>query len=155
MRWPFACALHDLAKRDQRVVLLMGDVGGGLFKDFARDYPDRYFNLGTAEQSMVGIAAGMALAGMRPVVYSFTPFILERAYEQLKLDVRHHDARVLLVGWCDETHGVTHASPQREELILGLGLLLLNPDRASEIPAMIADPDDWPAFLLLHEEPKQ
>lgn len=154
MRWPFACALHELAKRDKRIVLLMGDVGGGLFKDFARDFPDRFLNMGTAEQAMVGISAGMALSGLRPVVYTFTPFILERAYEQIKLDVVSHRAPVLLAGWCDDSQGITHSSPARLELVRSLGIRALLPETAGEIASLIANPDDWPAFLMLKENPK-
>lgn len=150
MRWPFAQALTALAERDPRVILLMGDVGGGLFSTYAAKFPHRYLNMGTAEQSLVGIAAGLALGGYRPVVYSFTPFVLERAYEQVKLDVVHHRAPVLLAGWQDETQGVTHSSPQAQALVATLdGLKLLLPETSDEIAPLIANPDEWPAFLLL------
>ena len=154
MRWPFAQAVTALAKSDERVVLLMGDVGGGLFSGYAEQFPRRFYNLGTAEQSLIGIAAGMALAGLRPVVYSFTPFILERAYEQIKLDVLQQRAPVLLAGWQDEVHGLTHQSHQAREIIATLrGLPGLYPSSAAEIAPLIARPDEWPAFLLLSEEP--
>lgn len=150
MRWPFAQAVTALAERDPRVVLLMGDVGGGLLSTYAAKFPKRYFNLGTAEQSMVGIAAGMALAGLRPIVYSFTPFILERAYEQVKLDVALQRAPVLLAGWQDDIHGLTHQSHHAERIISTIeGLARLYPETAADIPAMISRPDEWPAFLLL------
>jgi transketolase len=154
MRWPFAQALSALAARDPRVILLIGDVGGGLFSTFAREHPTRFINLGTAEQSMVGIAAGLALSGMRPVVYSFTPFLLERAFEQVKLDIAHHKAPVLLVGWEDETQGITHSSPAARLLIAANGLDAYSPETAADIARMIANPDAWPAVMLLKQLPK-
>ena len=157
MRWPFACALHDLAKRDERVVLLMGDVGGGLLSTFAKDFPRRYFNLGTAEQSMVGIAAGMALQGLRPVVYSFTPFLLERAFEQIKIDVESNDAKVLLVGWEDRTQGITHAALDSVHLLrVFQRVRTVTPQTEADVKAWFEDtnPDRWPAFMLL-KEPKK
>ena len=154
MRWPFACALHELAKRDKRVVLLMGDVGGGLFADFARDYPRRYYNLGTAEQTMVGIAAGMALCGLRPVVYSFTPFLLERAFEQIKLDVDHNRAPVLLVGWEDASQGITHRALDAKKMIEILpGTRGLYPKTKDELENLLSSAVDSPAFLLLRALP--
>ena len=157
MRWPFACALHDLAKRDERVVLLMGDVGGGLLSTFAKDFPDRYYNLGTAEQSMVGIAAGMALQGLRPVVYSFTPFLLERAFEQLKIDVDSNDAPALLVGWEDQTQGITHAALDSvHTLQVFKKIRTVQPSTEDDVKTWFAEtnPDSWPAFMLL-KEPKK
>lgn len=152
MRWPFACALHALAKTDPKMVLLMGDVGGGLFKDFERDYPDRYFNLGTAEQTMVGIAAGLALSGFHPVVYTFTPFILERAFEQIKIDVDSNRAPVLLCGWTDTTQGLTHAALNPEALIGCFNHVeLLAPKDKAELDRMLSGGGlfDGPKFLLL------
>lgn len=155
MRWPFALALHALAKRDKRIVLLIGDVGGGLFKSFEHDYASRFVNLGTAEQSLVGIAAGLALAGMRPVVYTFAPFLIERAFEQIKLDVDGHRAPVLLVGWHDETQGPTHRALDAPAMISLLPHTRgLYPQRKDDIEALIRNPDDWPAFMLLKEETK-
>lgn len=152
MRWPFACALHSLAKTDPKLVLLMGDVGGGLFKDFERDYPDRYFNLGTAEQTMVGIAAGMALSGFHPVVYTFTPFILERAFEQIKIDVDSNNAPVLLCGWTDTSQGLTH-SALHPAALLGCftNVKMLTPKTKDELDRVISSPGlfDGPKFLLL------
>ena len=154
MRWPFACALHERAKFDDKLVLFMGDVGGGLFKLFEKDYPNRYFNLGTGEQSMVGIAAGMALSGWHPVVYTFTPFILERAFEQIKLDVVSNRAGVLLAGWQDTVHGITHQATGATKLISCIpGLTLEQPETKLELDALLAEEDlfDIPRFLLLKE----
>jgi len=84
---------------DKRVVLIMGDCGEGMCKDFALKYPDRFLNVGVCEQSMVGIAAGLALEGMIPYVITITPFLIERAFEQIKMDVDYMQANVKLIGY--------------------------------------------------------
>lgn len=152
MRWSFACGVYDLAKRDPRVVLLMGDVGGGLFKAFANDFPKRFFNLGTAEQTMVGMAAGLAHEGFRPVVYTFTSFLLERAFEQIKLDVVHDRARVLLAGWSDETQGPTHKPAWANGALRCLPALRSEfPQTKTDVTHLLnhTDPDYWPMFIEL------
>jgi transketolase len=110
MRSAFRLAFAALADADPRILLLLGDVGAGMFADYASKNPVRVLNLGTAEQTLIGCAAGLAHAGFRPVVYSFTPFLLERAFEQVKLDIAHDAAPVGLVGCSDPTQGPTHAA---------------------------------------------
>lgn len=108
MRWSFQLALHDLMKRDERVFLLWADVGAGLFKKHREDFPTRCLNAGTMEQSTVSMAAGMAMQGFRPIVYTITPFLIERAFEQIKLDVDQMNLPVGLVGHSDDSCGPTH-----------------------------------------------
>src|SRR5262245_22201925 len=108
MRWTFQLQLYDLAVRDERVVLLWADVGAGLFAKFRADFPSRCLNVGICEQATVSLAAGMADQGLRPVVYSITPFLLERAFEQIKLDVDQQSLPVGLVGHSDGNNGPTH-----------------------------------------------
>ncbi len=108
MKWEFRTALHDLMKRDERVFLLWADVGGGLFKDHARDFPCRVLNAGICEQATVSMAAGMATEGFRPIIYTITPFLIERAFEQIKLDIDQMNQPVGLVGHSDGSCGPTH-----------------------------------------------
>jgi transketolase len=98
MRDAFFGALTDLAERDERVWALTGDLGIGLFDDFCRVAPGRYLNVGIAEQALVGVAAGLAYAGQRPVAYSIAPFLTARAHEQVRVDVAIAHANVTLVG---------------------------------------------------------
>jgi transketolase len=137
MRWNFAQALESAAAADPRVVLLMGDVGGGMLSGFARRFPNRYFNLGTAEQTLIGVAAGMALEGLRPVVYSFTPFLLERALEQVKLDVVQQRAPVGLVGFTDPGQGPTHHCARPDLLCTSLGLRYMIPDTKEDVASSL------------------
>jgi transketolase len=98
MRNAFASELTALAGEDPRVIMLSGDIGNRLFDDFKKKHPKRFFNCGVAEANMVGVAAGLALSGLRPVAYTITPFITARCFEQIKIDVCYHHAPVVLVG---------------------------------------------------------
>lgn len=75
------------ARKDKRIVLLICDMGFGVADSFAREFPDRVFNMGIMEQGTVGIAAGMAKTGMIPIVYSIVNFLAFRALEQIRNDV--------------------------------------------------------------------
>lgn len=98
MRNAFAQELTRLAENDPRVVLLMGDIGNRLFDGFKAKYPERFFNCGIAEANMMSVAAGMALCGLRPVVYTIVPFVTARCLEQIRVDVCYHHAPVVIVG---------------------------------------------------------
>lgn len=98
MRNAFADELTKLANHDQRIVLLSGDIGNRLFDTFKDDNGDRFFNCGVAEANMMSMAAGMALSGLRPLVYTITPFTTSRCLEQIRVGVCYHDAPVIIVG---------------------------------------------------------
>ena len=98
MRDAFIRGLTTLAERDERVVLLTGDLGFRIFDDFARRFPGRFLNAGVAEANMIGVAAGLALAGFRPFAYSIVPFVTLRCLEQIRNDVCYHRAPVTIVG---------------------------------------------------------
>jgi transketolase len=98
MRNAFAAEITELAKHDPRVVLLSGDIGNRLFDTFKDRHPDRFYNCGVAEANMIGLAAGMAMNGLRPVTYTITPFITTRCLEQIRVDVCYHDVGVTIVG---------------------------------------------------------
>ena len=111
MRRRFGKIIDKLAKKDKKIVLIVGDIGYGIFDDFRKNNPDRFFNLGICEQSLIGTASGMALEGLKPWVYTITPFLIERPFEQIKLDIDQQKANVKLVGYCDyPTLGPTHAT---------------------------------------------
>jgi Transketolase, C-terminal subunit len=79
--------LIPYAKKDPRIVLLVCDMGFGAIDEFKKEFPRRIFNAGIMEQGTVGIAAGMSLSGMVPVVYSIVNFLAFRAIEQIRNDV--------------------------------------------------------------------
>lgn len=98
MRDAFIAELHALAAEDPRVLLLCGDIGFKVFDKFRASYPDRFFNLGIAEQNMVGMSAGLAFEGKRPFVYTIIPFLTMRPFEQIRVDLCMHELPVRLVG---------------------------------------------------------
>jgi transketolase len=98
MRNAFAAELLELASADGRVVMLSGDIGNRLFDTYRDRFPDRFYNCGVAEANMMGVAAGLALTGLRPIVYTITPFVTTRCYEQIRVDVCYHEAPVIIVG---------------------------------------------------------
>jgi transketolase len=98
MRNAFAEEVTRLGREDPRVVLLSGDIGNKLFDKFREHSPSRFFNCGVAEANMMGVAAGLALNGLRPVVYTITPFTTTRCFEQIRVDVCYHEAPVIIVG---------------------------------------------------------
>ena len=97
MRNAFADELTKLGSEDARVVMLSGDIGNRLFDKFKDKHPSRFFNCGVAEANMMGVAAGMAMNGLRPVAYTITPFVTTRCLEQIRTDVCYHEAPVTIV----------------------------------------------------------
>jgi transketolase len=97
MRGAFFRALLELAEQDERVHLVVGDLGFGVVEEFARRFPKRFLNAGVAEQNMTGIAAGMALSGKIVFTYSIANFPILRCLEQVRNDVCYHDANVKIV----------------------------------------------------------
>lgn len=98
MRNAFSEALVAAALADPKVLLLTGDHGYALFDSFRRACPDRYINCGIAEQNMVGVAAGLAKAGFKPIVYGLAAFVPVRVLEQIKIDVCYENLPVILIG---------------------------------------------------------
>jgi len=118
MRYTFGKELHKLMKKDKKIILIYGDIGWGVFNDIWKEFPDRCFNVGICEQTMIGMAAGLALQGLKPVVYTITPFLIERAFEQIKIDVDSMKAKVMLCGYADYSEqGITHAEIDAEWLM--------------------------------------
>lgn len=97
MRDAFINALIDLAENDKDIVLLTGDLGFGVFEEFEARFPGQYFNVGIAEQNMMGLAAGLSLEGKKVVAYSIGNFASLRCLEQIRNDVCYHDASITIV----------------------------------------------------------
>jgi transketolase len=126
VRNAFAEEITALARADDRIVLLSGDIGNNLFNKFKEAYPKRFYNCGVAEANMVGMAAGLAMCGLRPVCYTIAPFLTYRCMEQIRVDLCYHDVPVVLVGTggglAYASLGATHHSCEE------LGMLRLLPE---------------------------
>jgi transketolase len=112
MRARFIRTLTDLAARDPRIILLTGDLGYTVIEPFLDQFPDRFFNVGVAEQNMIGLATGLAESGLIPFTYSIATFATLRPYEFIRNGpVLHHlPVRIVGVGGGLEygTAGLTH-----------------------------------------------
>jgi transketolase len=97
-RREFIDALVELAKNDNKIVLIVPDVGFNYIEEFQKRFPDRFFNFGVTEQSVMIIAAGLALSGFKPYVYSMINFVTFRPYEMLRNAVCLHHANVKIIG---------------------------------------------------------
>lgn len=118
MRRTFGKVISQLAKKDKKIILIVGDIGYGIFDEFRKEHPKRFFNLGICEQSIIGIASGAALQGLKPWVYTITPFLIERPFEQIKLDIDQQKANVKLVGFADyPSLGPTHSELNGKKLM--------------------------------------
>ncbi len=147
MRAEFARAMVDLAERDERVVLLTGDLGFTVLEPFAERHPERFYNVGVAEQNMVGLATGLAEAGLVPFVYSIATFASLRPYEFIRNGPALHEFPVRIVGvggGLDYGHnGVTHYALE------DVGVLRVQPSLTVLAPA---DPDQALGALAATEE---
>jgi transketolase len=99
VRNKFADAIYEIGKKDDRICALVADISpAGSMVNFREDFPERFVNTGVAEQSMIGIAAGMALRGMRPFCYTIATFSLYRPFEMVRDDLCYQNLPVTVIG---------------------------------------------------------
>lgn len=112
MRNDFVRQILIEMERDPRIILLTGDLGFRAFEPVQSAFPDRFINVGIAEATMIGVAAGLAMTGKKPIAYSIASFASMRGYEQIRTDVCYHDLDVKIVGvgggYNYSHQGVTH-----------------------------------------------
>jgi transketolase len=132
MRNAFADEITKIAQQREDIVLLSGDIGNRLFDKFKEAAPGRFFNCGVAEANMVGVAAGMAASGLRPICYTIASFLTYRVIEQIRLDLGYHHQRVILVG---TGAGLSYASlGSTHHSVEDMGMLRLIPGLAVLAP---------------------
>jgi len=157
LRRRFGKVITELADRDEKIIVLVGDIGYRVFDEFRGKYPDRFINLGICEQSMIGVSAGMALEGLKPWVYTITPFLIERPFEQVKLDIDQQNVDVKLIGFADyPTLGPTHTELDGKKLTqLFKNITSYFPRDGDETESMIyaAYNKSGPAFISLKSDP--
>ena len=89
----------ELARKDENIMFLTDDLGFGFFEEFKNRFPKQFINCGVIEQSMTGIAAGLALGGKKPYIYGTIPFVLMRNYEQIRDDIAYANLNVKIIGY--------------------------------------------------------
>lgn len=139
-RTQFARTTTDLLDRDLSTALVLAEISARFFGAAVRRHPDRVVNVGIREQLLVNVGAGMALTGMRPIVHSFGTFLVERAFEQVKLGFGHQGVGGVLVGvggsFDASRAGRTHQVPGDVALMDTL------PDVSIHAPGTVAETDD-------------
>jgi len=143
---------------DRRLVALLGDIGVWGFRDIFKEYPERIYNIGILEQSTIGVASGLAMAGFIPVIHTIAPFLVERAYEQLKLDFGYQNLNgnfVSVGGSYDYAAlGCTHHCPGDIGALKNIpNMSIVIPGTAEEFDTLFkqAYKDDSPTYFRLSE----
>lgn len=142
MRKAFTETMLAKFRSDKRIAILLGDIGVYGFREAFDEDPNRCINVGIMEQSMVGIACGLAKEGYIPFIHTIAPFIVERAYEQIKLNCSYENVNVNIVT-CGASYdysklGVTHQCPNDLKLLNSLpNFTLYCPGNAGEIESII------------------
>ncbi|HEX3592840.1 MAG TPA: transketolase [Pseudonocardiaceae bacterium] len=156
MREMFGHTVTELMATDERIAVVLADISADMFEPAAQRYPDRVVNLGIREQLLVSVAGGMALTGIRPIAHTFAPFLVERPFEQVKLDLGHQDVGAVLVsygGSYDKSAGGrTHQSPADVALLDALpGWTVYVPGHAAEADRLLraAIPGDDRVYVRL------
>lgn len=132
MRYVFINTLIKEAEKNKNIMLLTGDLGFTLFEKFRDKFPDRFINVGVAEQNMMGIAVGLALSGKSVFAYSIASFVTMRPFEQIRNDIASHNASVIVVGsGAGLSYGhdsITHYAIEDIHLMRGIpGMTILCP----------------------------
>ena len=147
MRYAFGKELANQMEKDKRIYLVVADIGFGVFDTIKKRFPDRLINVGIAEQAGVGFCAGLAMENIVPCMYTITPFLLERPFEQIKLNVMQQKTNVKLVSFGDYPDlGPTHITSNLHLLCKALKIPLLEPKSVEETIKMTKD-------MFKHKDP--
>ena len=160
MRKQFKNTVMDLATNDGNIVMILGDVSVYLFNDFKEKYPDRFYNMGICENTLISVGAGLSSQGFSPFVHTIAPFVTERSYEQIKLDMCYNQfgGNILSCGasfdyaWDGATH---HSYTDLAILRLLPGMEVIHPGSNKEIDALIRSQykNGKPTYFRLSDNP--
>lgn len=142
MRERFYATTSELVESDDRIAVVLADIGVGRMREAERAHADRVINVGIREQLMIGVASGLALTGFRPIVHSYAPFVVERPFEMLKLDLGHIDVGAILVSvgasYDSAPNGRTHQTPEDVALLSALpGWRIYVPGHPAEVDQLL------------------
>ena len=144
MRTVFAETASALLDEDPLAAVVLAEISADLFAKAAARHPERVLNVGIREQLMVSVGGGLALAGLRPMVHTYAPFLVERAFEQVKLDLAHQGARAVLVSigasYDAARAGRTHQAPEDVALLDTVpGFAVQVPGHPDEVPDLLRE----------------
>jgi len=123
--------------KDEKMVLLAGDMGFAVLDSFFNNHKNRAYNTGIAEQATIGVAAGMEMTGLTPIIYSQIPFLVMRSFEQIRYDVCEHNLNIKMIGVGADNYfhelGRSHCMDQDDIYLMSMfkELLLLDPTEES------------------------
>ncbi len=142
VRQQFADTMLALGQEDEDLVVVVGDISHGIMQPFAQACPGRFYNIGILEPTMISAGAGMSKAGLTPVLHTIAPFIVERSYEQIKLDFCYHQlsGNIITVGGAFDYSnlGCTHHCYGDIGLLKTLpGVEILHPGSAIEFDQLV------------------
>jgi transketolase len=144
MRERFVATVGDLLEQDERTVVVLAVISAGLFRDagLTDRFPDRIVDVGIREQTQIGVAGGLALEGLTPIVTGYAPFLVERAYEQIKVSLAHQGVTAILASvgasWDSSGEGRTHQAPEDVALMATIpGVDIHVPGHALELEAAL------------------
>jgi transketolase len=161
MRTVFAATASSLLDEDPLAAVVLAEISADLFAKAAARHPGRVLNVGIREQLMVSVGGGLALAGLRPIVHTYAPFLVERAFEQVKLDLAHQGARAVLVSigasYDAARAGRTHQAPEDVALLDTVpGFSVVVPGHPDEVPDLLREAvgvlDSRSTYLRLSSE---
>ncbi len=155
MRYGLDSVMNEIMSKDKRNMLLLCDIGYGVWDLTTKNHPDNVINCGIIEQATIGMAAGMAMEGLLPWVYTITPFLLERPFEQIKLDVVQQKQNVKLISYGSyEILGPSHIPLDVEGTCKILGIRYFKPKDTKETVELIRKEAniDSPVFYYLTKE---
>jgi transketolase len=159
MRKQFVSTFESLIKKDSKLSLLLCDIGVFGFRNSIAKYPNRVMNIGILEQSTIGVAAGMSRSGLIPVIHTIAPFLVERAFEQIKIDFGYQDIGCNLVSvgasYDYASLGCTHHCPADVALLKNIpGMEILTPGHPSEFDSLFRQiyNNGKPSYFRLSEK---
>lgn len=159
MREQFVATTNELIQNDSRVALLLGGISVAAFEDNIEKFPNRVFNAGISEQGIVSAASGMAVTGMIPIIHTIAPFVVERAYEQLKLDFGYQKQRgnFITTGASLDysSFGATHQCPADISVLKQIpGMQIVVPGTADEFDVLYRSEydNDSPTYFRLSRD---
>lgn len=144
MRKQLPITVKEIMDKNDRVVVLLGDIGVFAFKEVMEKYPTRCYNIGILEQSMVSVAAGLGMSGLIPIVHTISPFLVARAYEQIRDDFGFQGLIGTLIGVdvyaTSPNLGLTHSCPEDTALMSFVpGMKTFTPDSPSQFDTLLKE----------------